>query len=59
MFKTVTIIVAGLLSLLAMKKILAAQEAAKVKVRAAAAKPNQALRRLRQDPATGVYYPEV
>ncbi len=58
MLKTITIIAAGLLSLIAMRKIMAAAEAAKVRVRAKQPEAQTNLQRLRQDPRTGVYYPD-
>lgn len=58
MLKTITIIAAGILSLIALRKIMAAAEAAKVRVRAKQPSPEANLQRLRQDPRTGVYYPD-
>ncbi|MBL8905091.1 MAG: hypothetical protein JNM20_00305 [Rhizobiales bacterium] len=57
MLKLVTIVVACVLTVLTVRKILQlTSSAAKVKV----ARPAQprAVTRLRQDPETGVYYPE-
>jgi hypothetical protein len=57
MLKLVTILVACVLTVLTLRKIMQlTASAAKVRV----ARPTQprAVRRLRQDPDTGVYYPE-
>jgi hypothetical protein len=57
MLKLVTIVVACVLTVLTVRKIMQlTASAAKVKV----ARPSQprSVTRLRQDPATGVYYPE-
>jgi len=56
MLKLVTIVVACVLTVITVRKIMQLTSAAKVKV----ARPTQprAVTRLRQDPKTGVYYPE-
>lgn len=56
--KAVTIIVAGVLSVLAVRHLLRQAELARVKVKAARPRDPRAVTRLRQDPRTGVYYPE-
>lgn len=56
--KTVTLIVAGILSILAFRFVMRELEAAKVRVRASRPRDPRAMTRLRQDPRTGVYYPE-
>ena len=55
--KLVVMLVAGLLSLLALRLVMREMQAVKVK---ADARPRRAqqMRRLRQDPRTGIYYPE-
>jgi hypothetical protein len=55
--KAVTLIAAGFLSLLAVRSLMHGMQAVKVKAGDRAARP-QRVRRLRQDPRTGVYYPE-
>ena len=52
--KAVTVVIAGVLTVMAARRLLNEVNAAKVRV-----KPRQAgtVTRLRQDPATGVYYP--
>jgi hypothetical protein len=52
--KVVTIIIAGVLTVLTARRLMNELEAAKVRV-----KPSQpnAVTKLRQDPATGIYYP--
>jgi len=57
MLKLVTILVACVLTVLTLRKIMQlSASAAKVKV--ARPKPQRTVTRLRQDPETGVYYPE-
>ena len=56
--RALTMLVAGALTIFALKRMMTSLDAAKVRV-----KPRQANRprnttRLRQDPRTGVYYPE-
>ena len=55
--KIVLMLVAGLLSLLALRLVMREMQAVKVK---ADARPRRAqqMGRLRQDPRTGIYYPE-
>ena len=55
--KFVLMIVAGLVSLLAVRHVMREMQAVKVKASHRQARP-QGIRRLRQDPRTGVYYPE-
>ena len=52
--KVVTVIVAGVLTAITVRRLMNAMNAAKVRV-----KPRQdnAVTKLRQDPATGIYYP--
>ena len=56
--KAVTIVVAGILTLMAARHVMREMEAAKVRVRASRRRDPRAVTRLRQDPRTGVYYPE-
>ena len=55
--KTVMVVVAGLMSLLAVRHMMREMQAVKVKARSQDRRPPQ-MRRLRQDPRTGIYYPE-
>jgi hypothetical protein len=55
--KAVSVLVAGLLSVLAVSLLMREMQAAKVKARRPGDRQNR-MRRLRQDPRTGVYYPE-
>ena len=54
--KALSLLVAALLSLLAASLMVRQMQAVKVKARTAQPGPRQ-MRRLRQDPRTGVYYP--
>jgi hypothetical protein len=54
--KALSVLVAGLLSFLAVGFMLREMQAVKVKARARQPQPRQ-MRRLAQDPRTGVYYP--
>lgn len=56
--KVVTVLIAGILSLLAVRHMMRELEAAKVRVRASQPRQPRPATRLRQDPRTGVYYPE-
>lgn len=56
--KALSLIVAGFLSLLAVGFMVREMQAVKVKSRARQA-PQPRARRLRQDPRTGIYYPEA
>lgn len=55
--KALTVIVFGVLTLLAFRHVMRQVEAARVKVRAHRPRDPRAVKRLRQDPRTGVYYP--
>jgi hypothetical protein len=55
--KTVVLLIAGLLSILAVRHVMREMQPVKVKSNTRSSRP-QAMRRLRQDPRTGVYYPE-
>jgi len=59
MLKLLTVFVAGVLTVVTLKRLfelLRAQRAVRVTTRKA--NPPHAVRRLRQDPQSGVYYPE-
>jgi hypothetical protein len=56
--KAVTVIIAGCLSILALRHLMNGLEAAKVRVRSRRDGEPRPVTRLRQDPRTGVYYPE-
>lgn len=55
--KIVLMLVAGLLSLLALRLVMREKQAVKVRANVRPQRAQQ-LRRLRQDPRTGIYYPE-
>jgi len=55
--KTVSILLAAVFTVAALRRLMAAFEAAKAQVQPARNPPP--LTRLRQDPRTGVYYPET
>jgi hypothetical protein len=55
--KVVTFAIAGLLTLMAARHVMREMQAAKVKVRPSRPQQMKA-QRLRQDPRTGIYYPE-
>ena len=55
--KTVSILLAGILAVAAVRRLMAALEAARAQVKPV--RNPQPLTRLRQDPRTGVYYPET
>lgn len=56
--KALSVIVAGILSLLAVGFMVREMQAVKVKARARQTPQPRRTQRLRQDPRTGVYYPE-
>jgi len=56
--KMVTILVAGVLSLLAVRHLMREMEAAKARVKAARPRDPRVVTKLRQDPRTGIYYPQ-
>ena len=58
MLKLVTIMVACMLTVLTIRKIMQQLSASAAKVKVARPAPQRAVTRLRQDPSTGVYYPE-
>jgi hypothetical protein len=58
MLKALTIAVAGILTAAAIKQVMDSLNAAKARVAARRPADPRAVTRLRQDPNTGVYYPE-
>ena len=56
--RAVTVIIAGCLSILALRHLVNGLEAAKVRVKSRQDREPRPVRRLRQDPRTGIYYPE-
>jgi hypothetical protein len=56
--KALMFLIAGLLSLLAMRHVMREMEAVKVRARSGPDHRPQQARKLRQDPRTGIYYPE-
>lgn len=58
MIRTIAIAAAGLLATYAVRKVMAGVEASRVKARAQAPQDARAVTKLRQDPRTGIYYPE-
>ena len=56
MLKLLTIVMAGVLTVVTLKHVFQQFKAARVKTRIP--DPPRAVTRLRQDPKTGVYYPE-
>ena len=57
--KALTITVAGILTAAAIKQIMDGLHAAKARVAAKRPADPRAVTRLRQDPKTGIYYPDV
>lgn len=55
--KAVTYILAAVVSILAVKYVMGGWQSARVPVKSSEAK-HRAVKRLRQDPRTGVYFPE-
>lgn len=55
--KLLAVAITGILSLLAARHLMRQMQEAKVRVRPR--QPNRPMTRLRQDPRTGVYYPET
>jgi hypothetical protein len=58
MLKLLTIVVAGVLTVVTLKRVFQELEARKARVMTRNPDPPRAVTRLRQDPDTGVYYPE-
>lgn len=55
--KAVTVIVAGVLTALAVRHVMREVEVAKARVKVRPTRGPRTVTRLRQDPRTGVYYP--
>jgi hypothetical protein len=58
MLKFVTIALAGVLTAVTVKRLFDQFQAQKARVKASAAPATPAVTKLRQDPRTGIYYPE-
>jgi Tfp pilus assembly major pilin PilA len=58
MLKILTIAVAGVLTAITLKRVYEQFQVQKARVRTAEAQRTPAVTRLRQDPSTGIYYPE-
>lgn len=58
MLKVLIVAAAGMLTLMAIRQLMAGFRAVQARVRARPAEPRAIIRRLRQDPTTGIYYPE-
>ena len=56
--KAITVLVAGLLSFLAIRQVMREMQAVKVRATTRQAPRPHGRIRLRQDPRTGIYYPE-
>ena len=56
--KALTMVIAGLLAYVAVNRFMGQLQAAKVRARVTPQQQRQPVKRLRQDPRTGVYYPE-
>ena len=56
--KLLTVLVAGILSLLAIRHVMRELDAAKVRVKTRTPQQPRPATRLCQDPRTGIYYPE-
>lgn len=59
LLKVITAAVAALVTVLAARRLMSEMQAAKVRVRTDDRAPRRAVTRLRQDPRTGIYYPEA
>jgi hypothetical protein len=57
MLKLVTVALAGVVTALLARRLMAQVEAAKVRVNAKRPDTGHPVQRLRQDPSTGIYYP--
>ncbi len=56
--KALTVLVAGVLTILALNRMIGGLDGAKVRVRSKQTDRRRKVTRLRQDQRTGVYYPE-
>lgn len=57
MLKVLIVAAAGVLTFFAIRQVLAGFQAARARVRARPAEPHP-IKRLRQDPQSGIYFPE-
>ena len=58
MIKLLAVVVAGVLTVLTIRRVMQQLSAARVKAKVERPAQPRAVTRLRQDPRTGVYYPE-
>ena len=58
MIRVIAFAAAGLLATYAVRRVMAAVAAQRAPVRAGRPQTRQAVTKLRQDPRTGIYYPE-
>jgi hypothetical protein len=58
LLKAVTVVVAGVLTAMAVKHVMGELEAARARVKVKRDPQGRSVTRLRQDPRTGIYYPE-
>ncbi len=58
LLRAVTVILAGVLTLIAVRRVMGELSAAKARVNTKPSSAPRATTRLRQDPRTGIYYPE-
>jgi hypothetical protein len=58
MIKLLAVVVAGVLTVLTIRRIMQQLSLARVKAKVERPSAPRAVTRLRQDPSTGVYYPE-
>jgi hypothetical protein len=58
MLKLLTVFVAGVLTMVTLKRVFELLQAQKARVTTRQANPPRTVTRLRQDPQSGVYYPE-
>lgn len=57
MLRVLIVVAAGILTAMAIRHLMSGMQASKVRVRTAQRDP-RAVKRLRQDPKTGIYFPE-
>ena len=58
MLKVLTIVVAGVLTIITLKRVFQGLKSVQARVKARNPERPQGVTRLKQDPKTGVYYPE-
>jgi hypothetical protein len=58
MLKLLAVVVAGVLTVLTIRRVMQQLSAARVRAKVERPSTPRAVTRLRQDPSTGVYYPE-